>query len=320
MKIVVTGGAGFLGSHLVQHLVQKDHEVYSIDNFLTGQEEHTIFCDNFTKADISDTYDMKQVFEQISASSPIDVIYNLACPASPDHYQKHSLKTLDTCYTGVKNILEAAKQSNAMVIHTSTSEVYGNPDHTPQEETYYGNVNSFGPRACYDEGKRVAEALIFEYTRLFKTDVKIARIFNTYGPRMSVQDGRVISNFICNALQNKDLLLYGDGNQSRSFCYVSDTIHGLLQMMNTTRLKLPINIGNPSEYTVKEIAELVISMTSSTSGIMSVSPKKDDPLQRCPDINRAKELLHWTPQVGLVDGLKKTVEYFEECLQQEIQT
>ena len=202
MKVLVTGCAGFVGSHLTEHLVNKGHTVYGIDNLLTGQEKNVGNIHRFIAGDISNSSDVNK----IDMGGPIDLIYNLACPASPDHYIKHSIKTLDTCYMGTKNILELAKKHNSIVIHTSTSEVYGNPDHTPQREDYHGNVNSFGPRACYDEGKRVAEALIYEYTRLYKLDIKVARLFNTYGPRMAINDGRVISNFICAALQDRELL------------------------------------------------------------------------------------------------------------------
>tara|TARA_R110000824_G_scaffold7807_3_gene35250 strand:- start:5641 stop:6603 length:963 start_codon:yes stop_codon:yes gene_type:complete len=314
MRVLVTGCAGFVGSHLTEHLVNRGDTVYGIDNLLTGQEKNIGNLHSFIEADISKTNDMKDIIKQIINEGPIDLIYNLACPASPDHYIKHSLKTLDTCYLGTKNILDAAFLTNSMVIHTSTSEVYGNPDHSPQEEDYYGSVNSFGPRACYDEGKRVAEALIYEYIRLYRLDIKIARLFNTYGPRMAINDGRVISNFICAALENRELLLYGNGLQSRSFCYVSDTIHALLGLAETTKLNKPVNIGNPDEKTIYNIAELIIAMTDSKSGIMAVAHKKDDPLQRCPNIERINMLLNWKPEITLTEGLKKTIEYFRKCL------
>lgn len=316
MKVLVTGCAGFVGSHLTEHLVNRGHTVYGIDNLLTGQEKNIGNIHRFIEGDISNSSDMNK----IDMGGPIDLIYNLACPASPDHYIKHSIKTLDTCYTGTKNVLDLAKKHNSIVIHTSTSEVYGNPDHTPQEEDYYGSVNSFGPRACYDEGKRVAEALIYEYTRLYKLDIKVARLFNTYGPRMSVNDGRVVSNFICAALQDKELLLYGNGMQSRSFCYISDTIHALLDLADTTKLNKPVNIGNPDEKKIYNIAELIIRMTGSKSGIMTVAHKKDDPLQRCPNIERINMLIGWHPKITLSEGLEKTIEYFRECLTNQTQT
>ena len=320
MKILVTGSAGFLGSHLVEHLLTDGHIVYGIDNMLTGQKENINKNHNFCEADITNTSDMQEVFSQMCAGGDVELIYNLACPASPDHYQRHSLKTLDTCYIGLRNILEFFKYKNPIIVHTSTSEVYGNPDHTPQEETYHGSVNSFGPRACYDEGKRVAEALIFEYMRLYKLDIKVARIFNTYGPRMAVNDGRVISNFIWAALNENDLYMYGDGQQSRSFCYVSDTVEGLIRLTKTSPLKSPVNIGNPNEKTIHNIAELVLGLTGSKSNIFQIANKKDDPMQRCPDITRARTLLEWEPQVDLVEGLEKTIGYFRTCLTEKEQT
>ena len=292
MKILVTGCAGFIGSHLTEHLVNRGDTVYGIDNLLTGQEKNIGNIHKFVKGDITNEQDMANLVP----GDPLDLIYNLACPASPDHYMKNSLKTLDACYIGTKNVLELAKRHTAAVVHTSTSEVYGNPDHSPQEE------------------------LIYEYSRLYKMDIKIARLFNTYGPRMAINDGRVISNFICAAIENKELLLYGNGKQSRSFCYISDTVHALLGLSGITKLNKPVNIGNPDEKTIYHIAELVIGMTDSKSGIMMVSHKKDDPLQRCPDIERIKMLLGWEPKISLSEGLEKTIAYFRKCLVEQPQT
>ena len=302
-KILVTGGSGFLGSHFFEYLLNRGDEVICVDNLLTASKDNIKpFLDNKNFHFIM--HDVTIPFTIYS-----DEIYNLACPASPIHYQNNSIHTIKTSVLGAINILELAKLSGASVLQTSTSEVYGDPSIHPQVESYWGNVNCFGDRSCYDEGKRVAETLFYDYCKTYNVDIRIARIFNTYGPKMCINDGRVVSNFIIQALKGQDITIYGDGNQTRSFAYVSDTVEGLVRLMESGFRK-PINIGNPNEFTIKELAEKVIDMTNSKSKIIYMPLPSDDPCQRQPDISRAKEVLGWEPIVDLHNGLMKTIDYF----------
>jgi UDP-glucuronate decarboxylase len=305
MRVLVTGGAGFLGSHLCERLVSEGHDVICLDNYFTGRKkniDHLLDCHNFElmRHDIT-----MPVFLEV------DQIYNLACPASPIHYQYNAVKTIKTSVLGAINVLGLAKRVKARVLQASTSEVYGDPTVHPQREDYWGHVNPIGIRSCYDEGKRVAETLFFDYYRQNKVDIRVMRIFNTYGPRMHPNDGRVVSNFIVQALYGEKLTLYGKGQQTRSFCYVDDLIEGMMRLMNQTKIIGPVNIGNPGEFTIKELAEQVIKLTGSKSGIVYRPLPSDDPKQRCPDIRLAREKLGWKPTVKLVEGLKKTIEYFK---------
>jgi UDP-glucuronate decarboxylase len=305
MRVLVTGGAGFLGSHLCERLVSEGHDVICLDNYFTGRKkniDHLLDCHNFElmRHDIT-----MPVFLEV------DQIYNLACPASPIHYQYNAVKTIKTSVLGAINVLGLAKRVKARVLQASTSEVYGDPTVHPQREDYWGHVNPIGIRSCYDEGKRVAETLFFDYYRQNKVDIRVMRIFNTYGPRMHPNDGRVVSNFIVQALYGEKLTLYGKGQQTRSFCYVDDLIEGMMRLMNQTKIIGPVNIGNPGEFTIKELAEQVIKLTGSKSGIVYKPLPSDDPKQRCPDIRLAREKLGWKPTVKLVEGLKKTIEYFK---------
>jgi UDP-glucuronate decarboxylase len=308
LRILVTGGAGFLGSHLCDRLVETGAEVICLDNFFTG-----------SKANIRHLLDRKN-FEIVRHDlvEPIflevDQIYNLASPASPVHYQYNPVKTVKTNVMGTINMLGLAKRVKARILQASTSEVYGDPQQHPQEETYWGHVNPIGPRSCYDEGKRVAETLMMDYHRQNQVDIKIARIFNTYGPRMAVSDGRVVSNFIVQAIENKPITIYGDGSQTRSFCYVSDMVEGLVRMMNCDGFTGPVNLGNPREFSIRELAELVLEITHPKSEIVHKPLPQDDPLQRCPDITLAKERLKWEPAVTLREGLEETIEYFRQVL------
>ena len=308
LRILVTGGAGFLGSHLCDRLVETGAEVLCLDNFFTG-----------SKANIRHLLDRKN-FEVVRHDlvEPIflevDQIYNLASPASPVHYQYNPVKTVKTNVMGTINMLGLAKRVKARILQASTSEVYGDPQQHPQEETYWGHVNPIGPRSCYDEGKRVAETLMMDYHRQNQVDIKIARIFNTYGPRMAVSDGRVVSNFIVQAIENKPVTIYGDGSQTRSFCYVSDMVEGLVRMMNCDGFTGPVNLGNPRELSIRELAELVLEITHPKSEIVHKPLPQDDPLQRCPDITLAKERLKWEPGVTLREGLEETIEYFRQVL------
>lgn len=310
-RIIVTGGTGFLGSNLCNRLIQEGNYVICIDNNYTGRiknVQHLLDNKNFVfiEHDICNPIDD-------SNFNKIDQIYNLACPASPPAYQgKHSIETTKTCVLGILNMLDLAKKYNATFLQTSTSEVYGEPLQHPQKETYRGNVNPIGIRACYDEGKRCAESLCFDYYRHENLQIKVVRIFNTYGPNMDPKDGRVVSNFICQALNNKDITIYGDGSQTRSFCYVDDLIDGLIKMMNSENdFTGPVNLGNPGEYTVKEIAEMVIFLTQSKSNITYKELPSDDPTKRRPDISLAIEKLLWSPKIKLKDGLIKTIQYFQ---------
>jgi UDP-glucuronate decarboxylase len=311
-RILVTGGAGFLGSNLCGELLEQGHKIVCMDNFSTGSWSNIApFLDNpdFTllKHDVTEP-----------TSLDVDQIYNLACPASPVHYQADPIATLKTSVLGALNVLEMAKLRNIRVLQASTSEVYGDPDIHPQPENYWGHVNPIGPRACYDEGKRSAETLFFDYHRQFSLPIKVVRIFNTYGPQMQLADGRVVSNFIVQALTGQNITIYGDGDQTRSFCYVDDLVAGLMAMMNSSADVIgPVNLGNPEEFTMRELADIVIEMTSSRSRIIHQPLPIDDPRQRRPDISRARQSLDWTPSVALRDGLVRTISYFEEMLAQQ---
>ena len=311
-KILVTGGAGFLGSHLCERLLNEGNEVIALDNYFTGRKANI--------AHLQDHPDFETIRHDIN--NPIDIevdeIYNLACPASPVHYQFDPVRTVQTCVTGSLNVLELAKRVGAKVFQASTSEVYGDPKEHPQKESYRGHVNPIGPRACYDEGKRCAETLFFDYHRQHGLDIKVVRIFNTYGPNMHPEDGRVVSNFIVQALQNQDITIYGDGSQTRSFCYASDLIDGFVRLMNSDKeITGPMNIGNPHEVSVKELAERILDLTGSKSTISYMPLPQDDPTQRCPDITQAKEKLGWEPKVPLEEGLKKTIDYFDHLVSQK---
>jgi len=309
MKVLITGGAGFIGSHLTERLLHEGHSVIIIDNFHTGSRDnirHLLHNDDLEifRHDITEHYRME-----------VDVIYNLACPASPIHYQRSPVKTVLTSVMGVIHALNLAKEIKARVLQASTSEIYGNPEIHPQPEDYWGNVNTIGPRSCYDEGKRVAETLMFDYHRENNVDIRVARIFNTYGPRMRPDDGRVVSNFILQALRSEPITIFGDGSQTRSFCYVDDTVDALIRLMNQDEITGPVNIGNPDERTIKEIAELIIELTDSSSEIIYTSLPKDDPERRRPDIALAKQKLNWQPAVRLEDGLPKVIDYFRPIAQ-----
>lgn len=305
-QILITGGAGFVGSHLCERLLNEENKVICLDNYFTGNKQninHLIENPNFeiVEHDICEPY-----------FTEIDEIYNLACPASPIHYQYDAIKTVKTSVLGTINVLGLAKRTNAKILQASTSEIYGDPIAHPQNESYWGNVNPIGIRSCYDEGKRCAETLFMDYHRQNNVRIKIARIFNTYGTHMQANDGRVVSNFIVEALQNKDITIYGNGQQTRSFQYVDDLIDGLIRIMNTPdNFVSPVNIGNPTEFTILELAEKIIDLTNSKSKIKFFSAVQDDPKQRCPDISLAKEVLNWQPKIDLESGLKKTIEYFE---------
>jgi len=307
--ILVTGGAGFLGSHLCKLLLEHNgNKVICLDNFFTGK------IDNLRELESNPNF--KIVSHDITdpligkISEHVDEIYNLACPASPIHYQFDPIETIKANTVGVVNVLEFARVNGAKILQASTSEIYGDPEVHPQVESYKGNVNTIGPRACYDEGKRVAETLFMDYHRKYNLDIRIVRIFNTYGTNMARDDGRVVSNFIIQALNNKPITIYGDGNQTRSFCYVSDLVEGLYLTMNSNEI-MPINLGNPDEFTIKELAEKVIEIIGSSSEIVYHELPIDDPKQRQPDIGRAKSVLNWSPKVGLNDGLKITIPYFD---------
>jgi len=305
-KILVTGGAGFIGSHLCKKLVETGNDVLSIDNYFTG-----------TKRNISNLF-KSHYFEALRHDIcfplyvEVDQIYNLACPASPIHYQHDPVQTTKTTVHGAINMLGLAKRTNARILQASTSEIYGDPSMHPQTEKYWGNVNPIGPRSCYDEGKRCAETLFFDYHRQHKLDIKVVRIFNTYGPNMHPNDGRVVSNFIMQALTNQDITVYGNGKQTRSFCYIDDLIEGMLKMMGSEKGNIgPINLGNPVEFKIIELAELIIQLTNSKSKIINKDLPTDDPLRRKPDISLAKNILDWEPKTEVTDGLKETIDYFK---------
>ena len=305
-RILVTGGAGFIGNHLCRRLLNEGNYVICLDNFFTGLKRHIedmLGNPNFelTEHDIVEPVDIE-----------VDQIYNMACPASPPHYQYDPVKTMKTSVLGIINMLELAKKYKATLLHASTSEVYGNPLVHPQQESYWGNVNPIGIRSCYDEGKRAAETLMMDYHRQYGVDIRIIRIFNTYGPNMDPKDGRVVSNCIVQAINGDDITIYGDGSQTRSFCYVSDLVDGAIKMMNNDKSFIgPVNLGNPSERTVLNLAEIVLEMTGSRSKITYKDLPSDDPVKRKPDITKAQEILGWKPEVDIKDGLKKTIEYFK---------
>jgi UDP-glucuronate decarboxylase len=306
MRILVTGGAGFLGSHLCQRLIDDGQEVVCLDNFFTGRKAniaHLLGHPNFelVRHDVIDPFKIE-----------VDQIYNLACPASPPHYQYNPIKTVKTSVMGAINCLGLAKRVKARVFQASTSEVYGDPQVHPQPESYWGHVNPIGKRACYDEGKRCAETLFFDYHRENKVDIRVVRIFNTYGPHMLANDGRVVSNFIVQALKGEDLTVYGDGQQTRSFCYVDDLIEGFVRFMAQTETVGPMNLGNPGEFTMLQLAELTVKLVGGKSKIVFKPLPTDDPRQRRPDISLARKILHWEPKVPLEEGLKRTIAYFKK--------
>ena len=310
MRILVTGGAGFIGSHLVEYLLTQGHEVLSLDNYFTGSKENLLHLRDHPRIEII----RHDVVNPLMVE--VDQIYNLACPASPVHYQYNPVKTIKTNVMGALNMLGLAKRVRARILQASTSEVYGDPKVHPQTEDYWGSVNCIGIRSCYDEGKRAAETLMMDYHRQNGVQVRIARIFNTYGPRMAIHDGRVVSNFIVQALSGEDITVYGQGQQTRSFCYISDLVEGLVRLMNTEVFEGPVNLGNPEEYTVLELAQKTLELTGSSARLVFKPLPQDDPQQRCPDISRAKRLLDWQPTVPLTTGLKETIRYFKEKLHQ----
>jgi UDP-glucuronate decarboxylase len=309
MKTLVTGGAGFLGSHLCDRLLDQGHEVICLDNFFTGSKQNV--------AHLASSPGFELVRHDVTEPILLEVdrIYNLACPASPVHYQYNPVKTIKTSVMGAINMLGMAKRVKARLLQASTSEVYGDPEIHPQREDYWGHVNPIGIRSCYDEGKRVAETLCFDYHRQNAVDIRVMRIFNTYGPRMHPDDGRVVSNFIVQALRGEDITLYGDGSQSRSFCYVDDQIEGIVRLMNTSdEVTGPMNLGNPVEFTIRQLAELVVELVGTKSRLVYKPLPSDDPKQRKPDISFAKNALDWEPKVALREGLLKTIDYFEKQL------
>lgn len=313
MKILITGGAGFLGSALARRLLKEGNEIWCLDNFFTGRMEN--IADLLTEPHFhlirQDIVDPMNV--------PVEQIYNLACPASPAHYQKDPVHTAKTCFIGALNVLELARKYNATVLQASTSEIYGDPLVHPQTEEYKGNVNPVGIRSCYDEGKRIAETLFFDHARQYGTKIRVVRIFNTYGPNMDPKDGRVVSNFIIQALRGENITIYGDGSQTRCFCYVDDMIEAFIRMMNNSQgFTGPVNLGNPVEMTVKELAEKIIRLTGSVSSLEFYELPQDDPVRRKPDISLAKKILDWEPKVLLEEGLKETIAYFKMRLHNDI--
>jgi len=308
MTILVTGAAGFLGSHLCDKLLANGCDVIGLDNFFTGSK------DNIRHLQKNDHFELirHDIVDPIMLE--VDQIYNLACPASPVHYQSNPVKTIKTSVMGTINMLGMAKRVKARILQASTSEVYGDPEEHPQKEGYWGRVNPIGPRSCYDEGKRVAESLMINYHQQNRVDIRIVRIFNTYGSRMALNDGRVVSNFIIQALKGEPLTIYGQGEQTRSFCYVADLIDGVVRMMDQPACIGPINLGNPQEISIRELADLVLKLTGSRSQIVSLPMPQDDPIQRKPDIGLAREKLGWEPRVSLEDGLKETIPYFRHQL------
>ncbi len=309
MPTLVTGGAGFLGSHLCERLVKQGEEVICLDNFFTGRRSnvsHLLDCRNFEilRHDVVDPFKVE-----------VDRIYNLACPASPIHYQYNPIKTVKTSVMGAINCLGLAKRVGARILQASTSEIYGDPEVHPQPESYRGNVNPIGLRSCYDEGKRCAETLFFDYYRENKVDIRVIRIFNTYGPQMTPDDGRVVSNFIVQAIKGENLTLYGDGSQTRSFCYVDDLIDGMIGIMEQSESEGPVNLGNPHEFTIRQLAEAVLQKVDTDSKIVEEPLPADDPTQRKPDISLARKLMDWEPKVQLTEGLDRTIPYFREIIQ-----
>jgi len=308
-KVLVTGGAGFLGSHLCERLVADGHDVLCVDNFFTGSRDNILGLLDHPH------FELMRHDVTFPLYVEVDEIYNLACPASPVHYQYDPVQTTKTSVHGAINMLGLAKRTKAKILQASTSEVYGDPTVHPQTEDYRGNVNAIGPRGCYDEGKRCAETLFFDYHRQHRTNIRVARIFNTYGPRMHPDDGRVVSNFIVQAVKGKSITLYGDGRQTRSFCYVTDMVDGLVRLMAAPdSFSGPVNLGNPRESSIRELAETIIKLTRSKSRLAKKPRPADDPMQRCPNIGLARKKLKWRPKVALEDGLKKTIAYFKETL------
>ena len=308
-RVLVTGGAGFLGSHLCERLLADGHDVICADNFFTGTKDNIVhLLDN-------PHFELVRHDVTFPLYVEVDQIYNLACPASPIHYQHDPVQTTKTSVNGAINMLGLAKRTGARIFQASTSEIYGDPTMHPQSESYWGNVNTIGPRACYDEGKRCAETLFFDYQRQYGVDIRVGRIFNTYGPRMHPNDGRVVSNFILQALRGQSITIYGEGNQTRSFCYVDDLIEAFVRYMNREDpFPGPINMGNPNEFTIRELAEICIELTGSASKLTFHPLPTDDPVQRCPDIKVAKERLDWQPTIQLRDGLVKTIDYFRDFI------
>lgn len=307
-RILVTGGAGFIGSHLCERLLDEDYDIICLDNFFTGFKRNVSYLiDNHRFELLRHDITLPILLE-------VDQIYHLACPASPVHYQYNPVKTIKTNVMGTINMLGLAKRVKARILQASTSEIYGDPNVHPQTEQYWGNVNPIGIRSCYDEGKRVAETLMMDYHRQNKVDIKIVRIFNTYGPNMAPNDGRVVSNFIIQALQGKDISVFGNGRQTRSFCYVDDLIEGLIRMMDSNNFIGPVNLGNPEEFTILELAQKIIELTGTNSKIIFEPLPKDDPNQRQPDISLAKQKLKWKPTIQLEEGLRRTINYFENLL------
>lgn len=305
-RVLVTGGSGFIGSHLCERLLSDGADVLCVDNFYSGEKRNVSHLLSNSRFEIL-RHDIT-----LPLYVEVDEIYHLACPASPVHYQKDSVRTMKTCFYGAVNMLDLALRTGAKILFSSTSEVYGDPKEHPQNESYWGNVNPVGIRSCYDEGKRASESLFFDYHRQYRIPIKVARIFNTYGPRMHPNDGRVVSNFIVQALENRDITVYGDGSQTRSFCYVDDLVCALIALMNDTGNDFtgPVNLGNPAEFTIIELAKKVIEMTDSSSEIVFKALPQDDPSRRKPDISLAKSALNWMPRVSLDEGLEKTVQYF----------
>lgn len=312
MNILVTGAAGFIGSHLAEKLLKDGNQVVGIDNLQTGSRDNLSDFINDKKF----TFLERDIEEPLILDDKIDQIYHLACPAAPVHYQKNPVKTLTTAFVGTKNLLELAQKKQARILYVSTSEVYGDPLEHPQHEQYWGNVNPIGPRACYDEGKRAAEALCFAFRRERNADIRVVRVFNTYGPRMAKNDGRVVPNFILQALKNEPLTIYGTGDQTRSFCFVSDMVQALMAMMNQEGFIGPVNLGNPAEITMRALAETIIRLTGARSVLVYQPLPADDPHRRQPDITMAREKLSWEPKMGLEEGLGETINYFRETLAQ----
>ena len=308
-KILITGGAGFIGSHLCKKLLDEGNDLICVDNYFTGSKE------NISQLFESSYFEVLRHDVCFPLYVEVDQIYNLACPASPIHYQHDPVQTTKTSVHGAINMLGLAKRINARILQASTSEIYGDPEIHPQKEEYWGNVNPIGPRSCYDEGKRCAETLFFDYQRQHKLDIKVVRIFNTYGPNMHPNDGRVVSNFIMQALQNQDITVYGDGNQTRSFCYIDDLVNGMIKMMNSSSKVIgPVNLGNPTEYKIIDLAKIIIELTKSKSKIIKKNLPVDDPMRRKPDISEAKGVIGWEPSTGLKDGLEQTIDYFKNKL------
>ena len=309
MKILLTGAAGFLGSHISKKLIDNNHEVIGLDDLSTGSIKNIEQLINHPR------YSFIEHDVRIPYQAKVDAILNFACPASPVNYQKDPVRTIETNFLGMINLLHLANETGARVIQASTSEIYGDPTQSPQKESYWGNVNPIGIRSCYDEGKRAAETLCFDYRRQYNLDTRVIRIFNTYGPNMAIGDGRVVSNFIVQALRNEPINIYGDGNQTRSFCYVSDLVEGIYELLQLDKNPdTPINLGNPNEFTILELAKVVIEITKSKSEIVNNPLPLDDPKQRCPDISLAKSVLNWNPTIELREGIEKTAAYFKQII------